>query len=215
MNRRGSYQGMLIAMVVAGLSAMGVRLTSAQEAPGDRSYFYVPQNQSHPGYSYPGNMPARPLVPSPEDNWTRPTPEQPYPPGFVVGVYEPVGQINTDPLAPAGRGVIYVVMPRADVEVYMNGQKMRGEGFWRAYTTPTLALDREYQYTIEMRYQANGRMLTDYRKVTLGAGEYNVADFRRPRLNNPIKAEAGPVNFDEAYRPEPHVASGTVNVQER
>ena len=43
-------------------------------------------------------------------------------------------------------------------------------------------------------FKQNGESVTQYRKVVLGAGEYNVADFTRPPEENPIRLPAGPVD---------------------
>jgi uncharacterized protein (TIGR03000 family) len=78
--------------------------------------------------------------------------------------------------------------------VYLNGQKMRGEGKDRKFTTPVLQSNKEYQYWVTATFKQNGESVTQYRKVVLGAGDYNVADFTRPPEENPIRLPAGPVD---------------------
>ena len=63
----------------------------------------------------------------------RPTPAQPYPPGYLTDPYLPLPAANVTPNAPLTQGVIHVFLPTADAAVYLNGQKMRGTGTERAH----------------------------------------------------------------------------------
>jgi uncharacterized protein (TIGR03000 family) len=127
-----------------------------------------------------------------------PTPSNPFPTGYVPGPFVPTGFQNTNASAPSAQGTIHVFLPTKDATVFLNGQKMRGQGKDRKYTTPILPPNQEYRYWVTATFDQNGETVTQYRKVEVGAGEYTVADFTRPPEENPISLPAGPVNQNEA-----------------
>jgi uncharacterized protein (TIGR03000 family) len=131
-----------------------------------------------------------------------PTQSNPYPQGYLYGPYAPTGFQNFNPSAPSAQGVIHVFLPSKNAVVYLNGQKMRGTGKDRKFTTPMLPANQSFQYWVTATFDENGESTTHYRKVDVGAGEYTVADFTRPPEANPVKLPTGPVNQSEAY-PEP------------
>ena len=98
------------------------------------------------------------------------------------------------------RGARHADRPRASSTVFLpNGRSRatlkgekdaRGKGKDRKITTAVLQSDKEYQYWVTATFQQNGEKVTQYRKVILGAGEYNVADFTRPRRT--VLLPAGP-----------------------
>jgi uncharacterized protein (TIGR03000 family) len=145
---------------------------------------------------------ANSAYPVPPGSFT-PSAANPYPPGYIPGPYALLGFQNYNPNAPSAQGVIHVFLPTKDAIVYLNGQKMRGTGKDRKYTTPILQANREFQYWVTATFNQNGESVTQYRKVVLGAGEYTVADFTRPPEANPIRLPAGPVNQNEAYPAQP------------
>lgn len=153
-----------------------------------------PSALMYPNYASPSTTGALnssyPLPP----NMASPTPAHPYPPGYIPGQFAPLASQNSAPGAPTAQGVIHVFLPTSDATVYLNGQKMRGNGKDRKLTTPTLAPNNEYQYFVTATFKQNGESMTEYRKVDVGAGEYTVADFNRPAEENPIKLPAGPVD---------------------
>jgi uncharacterized protein (TIGR03000 family) len=132
-----------------------------------------------------------------------PTQANPYPAGYIPGPFAPMGFQNLNPNAPSAQGVIHVFLPTKNAVVYLNGQKMRGTGKDRKFTTPVLPANQEYQYWVTATFEQNGESVTQYRKVDVGAGEYNVADFTRPPEENPIKLPAGPVNQNQAFPAQP------------
>jgi uncharacterized protein (TIGR03000 family) len=109
---------------------------------------------------------------------------------------------NTAPAAPPDEGVVHVFLPVAKADVYLNGQKMKGTGSDRKFTTPPLQPNREFQYWITARFERDGQPVTDHRKLFLGAGEYSVADFTKPAgalpynplTNTSVRMPAGPVD---------------------
>jgi uncharacterized protein (TIGR03000 family) len=157
----------------------------------------------YPGYDSPyvpgGPMTSFPL-PYP---YRAPTQAHPYPSWYLPGLFAAPPFENTNPRAPRDKGVIDVFLPVADAKVYLNGQEMRGTGKNRTLTTPLLPLNQEYQYYVTVRYKKDGETVTDYRKLDLGAGEYTVADFTRPPLDNPGKLPPGPVNQNEVVPVNP------------
>ena len=151
--------------------------------------------------AYGGRAPAGSYgQPSPASS---PTPANPYPAGYVPGPFTPMGFLNTNPNAPTAQGVIHVFLPTKDAVVCLNGQKMRGAGKDRKFTTPVLASNQEYQYWVTATFPENGESVTQYRKVYVGAGEYTVADFTRPPEPASYRAPAGPVNQNEAFPAQP------------
>ena len=60
-----------------------------------------------------------------------------------------------------------------------------------------MLLSQEYQYYVTATYESDGHSITKYRKIDVGAGEFNVADFTRPGLDNPINLPAGLVDQNE------------------
>jgi uncharacterized protein (TIGR03000 family) len=132
-----------------------------------------------------------------------PTQANPYPAGYIPGPFAPTGFQNFNPSAPSAQGVIDVFLPTKNAVVCLNGQKMRGTGKVRKFTTPVLPANQEYQYWVTATFNQNGESVTQYRKVSVGAGEYNVADFTRPPEENPIQLPAGPVNQNQAYPAQP------------
>jgi uncharacterized protein (TIGR03000 family) len=172
-------------------------------------YHYVmPSSATYPSaypsfYSslYSGGV-ANSAYPVPPGSFT-PSAASPYPPGYIPGPYSPLGFQNYNPSAPSAQGVIHVFLPTKDAVVYLNGQKMRGTGKDRKYTTPILQANREFQYWVTATFNQGGESVTQYRKAVLGAGEYTVADFTRPPEANPITLPAGPVNQNEAVPAQP------------
>ena len=165
-------------------------------------HFDAPPSWMYPSYHAP-IVPGGPLtsftLPGP---WIPPTATQPYPPGYLVGPFTPLPFRDRNPQAPADKGIIEVFLPDGNADVYLNGQKMLGTGKTRKFTTPLLPLSTEYQYYVTASYKANGEMVTQYRKVEVGAGEYTVADFTRPALDNPTRLPSGPVDPNLAV-PQP------------
>ena len=153
-----------------------------------------------PGMPYP--MSYRPFVP---------TPAQPYPSWYVPGQNTPMPFPNTTAdNAELSEGIIHVFVPNADAEVFLNGQKMRGSGKDRRFVTPPLEPNRTYQYFVTARLKRGDEPVTEYRKIFLDAGGYNVADFTRPAktspfekpMDTPVRFTAGPVNQNDVVHDE-------------
>ena len=86
-----------------------------------------------------------------------PTPANPYPAGYIPGPFAPIGFQNLNPNAPTAQGVIHVFLPTKDAVVYLNGQKMRGTGKDRKFTTPVLQANQEYQYWVTATFRPEWR----------------------------------------------------------
>jgi uncharacterized protein (TIGR03000 family) len=166
-------------------------------------HYYVPTSAlMYPSYANPvttGTLNAS--YPLPPAHFS-PTPAHPTPPGYVPGRYAPLPFQNTAPNAPPDEGVIHVFLSADKADVYLNGQKMKGSGSDRKYTTPPLQSNQEFQYWVTVRFERDGQKVTDHRKISLGAGEYAVADFTQPAdslpynpvTNTSVRMPAGPVN---------------------
>lgn len=162
-------------------------------------YYYPPPVQ--PSWYHGPAAPAAPATPFPMSTpWTVATPSHPYPPGHVQGAYTSLSFVNYNPLADPAKGAIDVFLPATGATVYLNGQEMLGSGKVRVFTTPVLPMNREYQYFVTATYAENGHFVTKYRRVDVGAGEYGVADFLRPALDDPIKLPAGLVDENQVAR---------------
>jgi len=205
--------GLVLGLGVAALTPMGraesppatPTPSTARQAPPQIHYhfhYHAPSTLwRYPGYD-DRFVPGGPLTSFPLPGpWVPPTAAHPYPPGYLVGPFAPLAFENTNPRAPQDKGTIEVFLPVANAEVYLNGHEMRGTGKTRKFTTPLLPLDEEFQYYVTATYKRKGETISDYRKVDVGAGEYTVADFTRPPLDNPIKLRSGPVDLNEAVRP--------------
>ena len=90
-----------------------------------------------------------------------------------------------------------MLLPTPAAKVYLNGERMRGAGDARIFTTPVLPLDKEFQYYVTARYPEQGHVVTTYRKLDVGAGEYTVADFTHPQLSNPTDLPPGLVDENQ------------------
>lgn len=170
-------------------------------------YHYHTHIHSLPSWMYPGYSggftPGRALTSFPQSSSVPPpTAANPNPAGYVPGPYAPLPFANRDPRAPADEGVIHVFLPVADAVVYLNGQKMRGSGKDRQFTTPILPAGQTYQYYVTAKYKQDGQPVTEYRKVVLVAGSYEVADFTRPSLYDPGRFPTGPVDPNDVVPEE-------------
>jgi uncharacterized protein (TIGR03000 family) len=172
---------------------------TAQPAPQVHYHFHyhAPPSWAYPGY-YSPFVPGGPMTSFPLwQNYVPPTAAEPYPPWYVAGPFTPLPFPNPSRQAAPDKAVIDVFLPVANAVVYLNGQKMRGTGKTRRLTTALLPLGRAYQYYVTVTYKRGGRTATKYRKLDLVAGDYAVADFTRPPLDNPIKLPSGPVDANE------------------
>lgn len=149
--------------------------------------FYAPPAWTYPGQQVPLSGP-----------WIS-TAAHPYPPGYIIGPYSSLPFTNYNPRGPQDKGVIEVFVPVANARVYLNGQETRGGGTMRVFTTPPLRLSGEFQYYVTATYESQGHTISELRKVHVGAGEYNVADFNTPALDNPADMPSGPVDQNQVY----------------
>jgi len=199
---------------VAATASLAVTPRHAAAAATDRRTppdydYYAWQHLPYQDYAYFATPAARTAphpIPAP---WPSSAADL-YPPGDVVGPYEPLPFPNYNPQADPDKGTIEVILPVYAAKVYLNGERMRGTGIVRIYTTAVLPFNRsylhppfdnrEYQYQVTAKYADGGRVVTKYRKIDVGAGEYAVADFTHPALNNPIHLPPGLVDENEVVR---------------
>jgi uncharacterized protein (TIGR03000 family) len=166
---------------------------------------YAPPSWLYPGYTYPyvpgGPNPSFQIQKSPP-----PTAEQPYPLGYHARSFAPPAFLNDTADVPlqnetleqrVPQGTIYIFVPLADANVYLNGQLVPGSGTQRTIITPPLGYEHTYQYWVTITFDRDGQKQTEYRKVVIGAGEYTVADFTRlaPQVPNAHFA-AGPLDVN-------------------
>jgi uncharacterized protein (TIGR03000 family) len=79
------------------------------------------------------------------------------------------GPYNFEPPAPGNIAVITARVPR-DAELRFDGVKTPGTGDERQFKTPPLRPGHHYGYTVEARWQENGRTVTQSRRLPVSAG---------------------------------------------
>jgi uncharacterized protein (TIGR03000 family) len=80
------------------------------------------------------------------------------------------------PVAPAVPATIKVLAPPG-AEVWLEKQKLPGDGAERAATTPPLAANKTYVYTVRATWTENGRAVDQFRVVGVRAGETAKVNF--------------------------------------
>jgi uncharacterized protein (TIGR03000 family) len=76
-----------------------------------------------------------------------------------------------EPPAPDNTAVITARVP-AGAELRFNGVRMPATGAKRQFKTPPLKPGQRYAYTVEARWQENGREITQSQRLPVSAGEY-------------------------------------------
>jgi uncharacterized protein (TIGR03000 family) len=79
------------------------------------------------------------------------------------------------PISPDQARVI-VRLP-ADAKLFANGQPTDLSSSERWFSTPVIAKDRDFQYTMKVEYTREGKNLTDSKVVKVRAGEVSVVEF--------------------------------------
>jgi uncharacterized protein (TIGR03000 family) len=90
-----------------------------------------------------------------------------------------------EPPAPNDGSASVGVHVPADADVWFDGDATQQKGEFREYATPTLPLNREYQYEIRARWTDNGKPVEQTRTITVRANQRTEVDFTRPE---PLKA---------------------------
>jgi uncharacterized protein (TIGR03000 family) len=76
---------------------------------------------------------------------------------------------NYEPPAPDNMAVITAWVP-TDAELRFNGVKTPATGALRQFKTPPLQPGQHYAYTVEARWQENGRAVTQTQRLPVSAG---------------------------------------------
>jgi uncharacterized protein (TIGR03000 family) len=71
------------------------------------------------------------------------------------------------------------IMVPANAQVWFEDEKTDQSGPARFFTSPDLALDKEYVYQIKAEWQEDGRKVSRDRRVMLHAGDWITVDFNR------------------------------------
>jgi uncharacterized protein (TIGR03000 family) len=79
-----------------------------------------------------------------------------------------------------------VILPTADGEVWLQGQKQTGSGTTRRFFSPPLEPGRDFTYTIDAAWYENGQLVTQKRQVDVRAETLHRIDF----TTGPEPAEA-------------------------
>jgi len=87
--------------------------------------------------------------------------------------------------APAAGGpstsvVLKFLLPTADAELWVEGNKVDSTGRVRQYVSPPLEPGVKYAYTVEARWLQEGRKMSQTREVPVSAGDRNSVDFTAP-----------------------------------
>ena len=127
--------------------------------PGYRSSTLPPRygSSSLPPVPYYNMRDYLPTYPPP------PAPTQEEPP------VAPLPHERYEPPAPDNRAVITARVPQG-AELRFDGVKMPATGPLRQFKTPPLKPGQRYAYTVEARWQENGREVTQSRRLPVSAG---------------------------------------------
>ena len=117
-----------------------------------------------------------------------------YPRAYGVAVYQPVYVMPVAPVysaapaysvvpsaaTPANSATVQVLVPDANAEVWMEGQKMPSNGSaTRVYASPALEPGKNYTYSVTATWFQNGKIVKQERSVPISAGATQVVDFRK------------------------------------
>lgn len=93
-------------------------------------------------------------------------------PGSYQAFYPPTGSIAAPP-TPTGvdRVVHFDIRVPADAEIWFDGAKTESVGPAREFVSPPLVPDHRYTYEVRARWKADGRDVTQTRRVAVHAGE--------------------------------------------
>jgi uncharacterized protein (TIGR03000 family) len=72
-----------------------------------------------------------------------------------------------------------VIVP-SDAALWFNGWKAKSTGPVRQFQSPPLSAGHKYTYTVEARWEENGRPVMQTRQVIVSAGGFVRVDFSRP-----------------------------------
>ena len=84
------------------------------------------------------------------------------------------------PTPAADQAVVHVVLPDANAEVSLNGEKIESSGRERDFFSPQLESGRQYTYTVTASWSLGDRRVGDSRTITVTPGQRTVVDFTRP-----------------------------------
>jgi uncharacterized protein (TIGR03000 family) len=108
-----------------------------------------------------------------------------YPPAadYYAGPSSPAPALATGPVTPGSTpnpNVAHLrVMVPADAKVWFEDEQTGQNGPARYFTSPELALDKEYVYQIKAEWQEDGHAVSRERRVMLHAGDWITVDFNR------------------------------------
>ena len=72
---------------------------------------------------------------------------------------------------------VNVMVPSPDAQVLFNGSLTQQTGTDREFVSPSLTPGQTYHYTIEARWNENGRVVDQTRSVPVTAGQTATVDF--------------------------------------
>jgi len=99
----------------------------------------------------------------------------------AVTTYPSTTEYSTSYAAvPADKARVQIFLPNASGEVWVEGQKMGGNGTTRTFDTPALEQGRNYSYQITAAWQQDGQLATRERRVSFAPGQTVVVDFTQP-----------------------------------
>lgn len=82
--------------------------------------------------------------------------------------------------AGANQAQLQVILPDANAEVALNGEKIPSSGRDRTFVSPPLQAGQQYSYTVTASWTQAGRPVSDTRTVAVTPGRVIVVDFTRP-----------------------------------
>jgi uncharacterized protein (TIGR03000 family) len=86
---------------------------------------------------------------------------------------------------------VEVLLPDANADLWLNGQKMSATGASRLFYTPPLEPGRVYHNDLTASWNQDGRRVNAQRKADVCAGDAYVVDFTRPATAGNDGQQAG------------------------
>lgn len=83
-----------------------------------------------------------------------------------------------------------VRLPDPDAMIVVDGKQMGGTGAVRQFKSPPIDPSQQYTYTVKAEWNANGKLVSEERRVQVQANNLSVVDFTKPSQAGP---NLGPV----------------------
>jgi uncharacterized protein (TIGR03000 family) len=109
---------------------------------------------------------------------------------------------------------ITVHVPKANAQVFFDGDRTQQTGQTREFMSPPLEPNHTYTYTIRAQWEDNGRPMERTKKITVRAGDHPTVDFMRGAATTSEGAIAPTEEGTGTYGTEPNVTPNTPRINE-